>query len=127
MATIDLHITRPDQLWGIVRHDRTIRRIKLDLPELPHDQQALTEHRLAQLARPCGCTEGAIAMLIALPVAYAVFRWGWPPDTTFGLRFSSAMALAVAACLIGKGIGIYRGRRALQRYVQRIFAETQNA
>ncbi len=125
MTPIDLRITQPHQLWEVIRQANRIRRIKLDLPQLPDNRRALTEHRLAQLIRPCGCTEGAIAMLISIPLAFIVFQWGWPPDTAFGLPVSSAIAMVVCASLIGKAIGIFRGKRALQNYVQRLLSEMQ--
>ncbi|WP_108813823.1 hypothetical protein [Loktanella sp. Alg231-35] len=125
MAQVDLHITQPHQLWEVVRQTNRIRRIKLDLPHLPAEQRALTEHRLAQLIRPCGCTEGAIAMLISIPVALTLFHWGWPPDAALGVPLSSALAVVVGASLIGKAIGIFRGKRALHSYVQRLFTEIQ--
>jgi hypothetical protein len=126
MPTTDLRITQPHQLWEIVRQADQVRRIKLDLPQLPDDRRALTEHRLAQLIRPCGCTEGAIAMLISIPFAFTVYQWGLPPEAALGLRLSSALAVVVGASLIGKAIGIFRGKRALHDYVQRLFTEVQS-
>lgn len=118
MVPVDLHITRPEQLQQVLALQFRVRLIKLDLPGIDAGIQARIEHRLASMVRPCGCTEGAIAMTIALMLVVGLAWLGWPEFESRMMYWFIGISTVVSAALVGRGVGVLRGRAALRHFVE---------
>lgn len=99
-------------------------RLILALPGLPPDLRAEAETSLARTLSACGCTEGAVGLLAALPVGAAVAMMVLPAASG-----SLAWAVCIGAggvigAMAGKVAGRLRARRRLAREVERILSAT---
>lgn len=92
--------------------------ILIDDPSLTSAQRAEWEARLSRLYNECGCHEGALGLLAALPVLLALLLWRQPG---FGLLDPGGIALLVLLPLVGaiggKLLGLALGRLRLRRAV----------
>ncbi|WP_137703051.1 hypothetical protein [Marimonas lutisalis] len=118
MATADIHIRRAADLDRLRRPPRPPFRIRLDLPGLSEEDRALTEARLARLAAPCGCTEGAIGLLAGLLPAALV--WMGTVQMATLARTGLTLGVVVLAMLAGKLVGLARARLRLGRELERL-------
>jgi hypothetical protein len=91
----------------------------------PDDREQLVAvaNRAARLSQACGCTEGAIAMTIALAIAGLYYLWAGRSGG--GVRISALWALpfVLAASGIGKLIGIGVARLRLAVIYRRVYAK----
>lgn len=87
-------------------------RLTLALPGMGEPDRALAEARLSAHLSACGCNEGALALIVALPPA--VFVAVLSPLSPGGWQsWAVVFAVLVAASLIGKLVGLARARRRL--------------
>ena len=107
------------ELSDVLRLKRQIRRLELALPGLDPSERALAEARLAARLGACGCSEGAIGLLAALPVGFGVAML----DLVDVPSWSIVLALTCAGALLGKGVGLVRARLALRAEIARLSAE----
>ncbi len=120
MTEPPLAITAADQLVGLLtRFGRGPLRIRLDLPGLAEPARSIAEQRLASALSACGCTEGAVALLITLGPAAGLAFWS-PWSGAFLPPWALFAALLVAASLAGKALGLLRARRRLKSEIARI-------
>jgi hypothetical protein len=106
-------INTPSDFGALLRPTMGQRQIKVNLPVLDPAQSAQLQDRLARLASPCGCTEGAIGLLLALLPAGYLWLVALPPEWSGWQHGILALGFAITGSLIGKAIGILRGRRKL--------------
>lgn len=88
-------------------------RLKLALPGLRPLDRAQAEARLARRLSACGCNEGAVALLVSLPVA-AVLA-GWLAEGA--ARWAWGLGGVVLGAALGKALGLWRARAALRAEV----------
>jgi hypothetical protein len=112
-----LVIRQVADLPDVLRLKRQIRRLELALPGLDAGERAAAEVRLAARLGACGCTEGAIGLLVALPVVSWLMVAG--PLGPF-MRLGVCVSVVVVGALLGKAVGMIRARTALQIEVTRI-------
>ena len=99
------------------RHRRG--KVRLEIPGLP--DAAAHEARLNRLLMACGCTEGSVGLLIALPIAIGLgVTSAWPLGIAG--RIAVGLAIVVAGSLAGKFAGLMRARAALRAEVAAIEA-----
>ena len=99
------------------RHRRG--KVRLEIPGLP--DAAAHEARLNRLLMACGCTEGSVGLLIALPIAITFGLVStWPLGS--GGRIAVGLAIVVAGSLAGKLVGLMRARAALRAEISAIEA-----
>ena len=102
----------------VLRLKSKIRRLELALPGLDADERALAEARLAARIGACGCTEGAVGLLAALPVAGVIAGHdlvAWPDWTV-------VLGVVCVGAALGKVFGLWRAQRKLQNEIARIYA-----
>jgi hypothetical protein len=88
------------------------------------DQLVAAADRAARLSHDCGCTQGAIAMTIAIALAAAYYAW--PGQRASGaMRISALWALpfVITAAGLGKLIGIGVARLRLALIYRRLYAK----
>jgi hypothetical protein len=93
-------------------------RLKLEVPGLDPAARAEAETRLARRLSACGCNEGAVALILSLPVAAgagAALGGGWG-------AWGVGLGITAGAAALGKLIGLARARAALRRDVDVILA-----
>lgn len=91
-------------------------RLSLALPDLAEPERSLAEARLSALLSGCGCNEGAIALVLALPPAdYLALASPLAPDG-WG-RWGMLFGILIVASLAGKAFGLRRARQDLQREI----------
>jgi hypothetical protein len=126
MTRRTLRITSVEDLAGLGRHlkfgGQVPFRLILALPGLPPDQRAGREVTLARVLTSCGCSEGAVGLLAALPA-------GGVGATILLPAGSGILAWVVTICLAaaigavaGKAAGYLRARRRLAAEVAQIMA-----
>lgn len=90
---------------------RGVRRIEVAMAGLDDEVRALTQQRLAAVLGACGCTEGAVGLLLMLPVVGSLAVAHLLPSGWAGIGL--ALALVVGGSLSGKLVGLYRAHQAL--------------
>lgn len=103
----------PDAAWR-----RRPTHLRLELPGLRPLDRAQAEARLARRLSACGCNEGALALIVALPVA-AVLA-GWLAEGA--ARWAWGLGGVVLAAALGKALGLWRARAALRAEVAALAA-----
>ena len=122
-----LTLSTPAALAALPQHLRLgarPTRLALALPGLDPVIRAQAEARLARSLSACGCNEGALALIAALPPAAL-----WAFATQSGLAaWGWLLALVATASALGKFLGLARARRNLRREVDRVLrlAETNS-
>jgi hypothetical protein len=114
-----LVIRQVADLPEVLRLKRHIRRLELALPGLDAGERAVAEARLVARLGACGCTEGAVGLLAALPVAgglAALELVGWPV-------WFFVLAVVCAGAALGKVFGLWRARQRLRTEIARISTE----
>lgn len=114
-----LVVRQLSDLGEVLRLKRKIRRLELALPELDPRERAMAEARLARQLGACGCTEGAVGLMIGLSfgIAFAVL------DAP-GFR-DWALILMITCCgaAMGKVFGLWRARKGLKAEIARLQTE----
>ena len=96
-------------------------RLSLVLPGLTEPERSLWETRLAALLSACGCSEGAIGLVIGLvPATTLAFAPDLAPDGW--ARWGVFLAVLVLSSLGGKCLGLARARRQMRQEVDRLLA-----
>jgi hypothetical protein len=97
-------------------------RLSLVLPGLAEPARSLWETRLATQLSACGCSEGAIGLVIGLVPATAL---AFGPHLAPGgwARWGVFLAVLVLASLGGKCVGLARARRRMRQEVDRLLAQ----
>lgn len=103
----------PDTAW-----QRRPTHLRLELPGLQPLDRARAEARLAQRLSACGCNEGALALIAALPVATLLAGW-WAEGAA---RWAWGLGGVVLAAALGKTLGLWRARAALRAEVAAVAA-----
>lgn len=126
MTRRTLRITTVEGLANLDRHlkfgGQAPFRLVLAVPGIPPDQRAGAEASLARVLSACGCTEGAVGLLAALPIG-AVGTTMLLPAGSGVLAWAVATgAAAVIGAVAGKAAGYLRARRRLAAEIARIMA-----
>jgi hypothetical protein len=96
-------------------------RLSLVLPGLAEPERTLWEARLAALLSACGCSEGAIGLVIGLvPATALAFGLHLAPDGW--ARWGVFLTVLVLASFGGKYVGLARARRRMREEVDRLLA-----
>ena len=116
-----------DRIWSAnfvaAVHALSQGQLRKAFPELTPTEAARWEQELAPLRDPCGCSEAAIGLLfgavtggaaLGLPVLFS-FTW-W--QATAGV-----VVIAIAGLLVGKSVGVSRGRRRFRAAVAQLHGE----
>ncbi|MCB2128424.1 MAG: hypothetical protein KDE03_04940 [Rhodobacteraceae bacterium] len=90
------------------------RQVKFHPPVADAEDASQWQTRLNRALSRCGCTEGGVAMALALPVAALWAGWLAPEGAGVLLRAGAGFALMVAAALAGKLAGLARATRHLR-------------
>lgn len=95
--------------------------LSLSLAGLKEPDRTLTEARLAALLSACGCTQGAIALILALP--FAVWLICFSRISSGGmLQWGLGFGVLIAASVIGKLVGLARARQVLTHEIAAVLA-----
>ena len=92
--------------------------LRLTLPDLATETREETEARLASRLSACGCTEGAVGLMLGLIPALVVADS--QPDATTLTRWGLGLAVVVAAMLAGKLVGHLRAKAGLRAEIEAI-------
>ena len=124
MTRRTLRITSVEGLANLDRHlkfgGQAPFRLILALPGLHPDQRAAAEGSLARVLSACGCTEGALGLLAALPVGAVGTTVLLPAGSGVLASAVPIGAAAVIGALAGKTAGYLRARRRLATEIARI-------
>lgn len=126
MTLRTLRITSVEGLATLGRHlkfgGQAPFQLILALPGLPPDQRSGLEETLARLLSYCGCSEGAVGLMAALPLGAMGAIWLMPAGSGWVALAVTIGAAAIIGAMAGKAVGYFRARRRLATEVARIMA-----